>query len=1234
MDPGPVRAALHDIERDKAVRTAGGERVYQSLTLPLLEVNGQPAASCSPASAVADRKRSEDALRAAALAVSSAEGDGLFAELMRYLAEILEVDVAMIAVYTGADRTRMRTLAALLDGKSLEPFEYALEGSPCRHVVGRQFRFVGSGVHPEFPPGTLFAAKGMDSYAALPLNDTSGVPLGLIAVMDRDPLQNPDIAEWTLKIFAARATAEIERLRGVAALKDSEASYRSIFEASEDCIFVLDCDSGAILDVSPKAEELYGYGSAEVCRMRAGDFSLNESPYTEADALAWVKKAKAGVPVRFEWRARHRDGRLMWHEVRLKPATIAGRPRVLAFVRDITARRIADDALRASEEQYRAIFNASADALVLWNSRLERVDVNPAYERMFGFTRDEVRGVCMRDLPDAHVRQREEIVRRTLAGEQCQEELESVRKNGETFQAEVRTIRIDHRGEPHVLAMVRDVTERKRAEQAIRASEQQYRAIFNASSDGLLLCDAQHRIVDVNDAFVAMHGFERQALIGRTEAVFVPEDVREQYAALIGRISDGHPCRLEALGRRKDGSTFAVELHGMPMEYQGRPHVLITVRDVTARREAEQRLRASEKRYRLLFEMESDAILVTDAETLELLDANRAAEELWGYGREELLRMKATDLSVQKEATRSAMQGAAGTIAVPLRWHRKKDGTVFPVEITLNRFELDGRKIVLSAIRDITERREREEALARSEARLRATVAGAFDCVVGMDSRGRLMEFNPAAEKTFGYRREQVLGKSLADVLIPPDKRAQHQQGLAEFRRSRIGPYIGRRLETTALRADGSEFPVEVAISVVRAGDDDLFIGYLRDISDRKDAERRRAELEAQLRQAQKMEAIGHLTGGIAHDFNNLLTSIMGYVTLAEERSADGDPKLASYLEQAGLSCMRARDLIQQMLTFSRGRRGEARPLALAPVIRQSMRLLRSSIPSTVTLRVDVDDDLPPVMLDPVQIEQVLMNLAINARDAMASSGEMRITLQAVHAFAGICTSCRKRVHGDMLELAVADDGCGIAPDVQERMFEPFFTTKQVGQGSGMGLSTVHGIVHDHGGHVVVESTPGSGARFRILLPALRLPESHVVHAELSASPGALPRATLKGRVAVVDDEAPVLAFMQELLEHWGVAVATYSDARAALDALRAGASFDLIVTDQMMPGMTGLEFARAAGALHPALPIVLYTGYGEDITDADIEGAGVAAVLRKPIDARALLGLLRERLSNTIAPA
>ena len=1084
---------------EETARLLDGTHTYVSLKFPLLDRRGEPYAVCGIATDITDRKRVEDALRDAALAVSTAEGGAVFRELARYLAAILDVDVTFIASF-GAGRESMRTLALWVDGALRENIDYDLEGTPCRLVVGREFQFFPDRLTDLFPTDNMFARLGVRAYAAFPLNDSAGRPLGLVAVVSRRPLANREFIESVLKIFAARASAEIERQRADEARRRSEASYRSIFEASEDAIFIHDWDSGAIVDVNPRACRMYGYSRDEMLRMTVGDLSSGEHPYTEAEAARWIEKAKQGERVQIEWRRRNKDGSLHWDEVILCRADIAGRPHILAITREITERKAAEERLKASEEQYRDIFNGSADALVLWNSALKRVDVNPAYERIYGLTREEILSGDHGDpLPPAERARRDDILRRSLAGETCHVELESFRKNGERFLAEVRTIPIQHRGQPHALAICRDITESRTAEDRLRASEEQYRAMFNASVDGLLLWDADHRIVDVNEAFLALHGFRREDLVGRADPVFIPPDLQEQCAALLPEILGGRPCHLEARTQRKDGTQFDVEIHGIPMLYQGRPHVLIILRDISQRKEHEARLRDSEERYRLLFEMESDAIILADAATLQHIDANRAALELYGYPREELLRLRSIELSAEPDKTQTAMTVGEGTVRVPLRWHRKKDGTVFPVEITANFFELRGRRIMLAAIRDITER-----------------------------------------------------------------KRAEEQ----------------------------------------------------------------RARLETQLRQAQKMEAIGQLTGGIAHDFNNILTSVMGYIALAADRSdAAGDERLARYLGQASASCTRARDLIQQMLTFSRGQRGEPRPLRLAPLVRESVKLLRSSLPATIDIAMDLDDSAPPVLLDPVQLDQVLLNLCINARDAMPDGGRIGVTVRGEALAGGVCSACRGRLDGRFVALTVTDTGHGITPEVLDRMFEPFFSTKEVGKGSGMGLAMAHGIVHDHGGHIVVSSRPGEGAEFRVLLPALSGPAAGAASEQSREAP-APRRPALRGRVLVAEDEPMVAEFMGELLTGWGLEVTLAANGAEARD-LFAGdpEQFDLVLTDQTMPVLTGLELARVLMRLRPGVPIVLYTGYGEDLTAAQLEAAGVRALVKKPVDPAELLALLKTHL-------
>ena len=334
-----------------------------------------------------------------------------------------------------------------------------------------------------------------------------------------------------------------------------------------------------------------------------------------------------------------------------------------------------------------------------------------------------------------------------------------------------------------------------------------------------------------------------------------------------------------------------------------------------------------------------------------------------------------------------------------------------------------------------------------------------------------------------------MLGRPVAEVIVPERRREAHRRWIREFPITGSSPMLGRLVESTALTASGEEIPVELAVSVAEAPEGNIFVGHVRDISARREAEAARLALEAQLRQAQKMEAIGQLTGGIAHDFNNILTSVIGYLVLGEERAEGiGDAVLLRQLGQAHLAAQRARDLIAQMLAFARRQRGEARVLDMAPLVRQTLRLLRATLPSSVTLggNAGVDDLASPlcVAIDPVQLEQVLFNLCINARDALDGAGRISVDLRAHAHERWQCASCRAPVDGGpWVELSVADSGSGIAPELLERIFDPFFSTKAPGSGSGMGLAMVHGIVHGHGGHLRVRTAPGTGSVFSVMLP-------------------------------------------------------------------------------------------------------------------------------------------------------
>ena len=584
-----------------------------------------------------EREQADDALRAAALAVSGAGGEAVFAELVRLLTTILHVDAAFIASHDPADPQRLQTLAMVCDGRLVPNISYALAGSPCETVIGQRFRAYLRGVGAAFPADRDMRALGIEAYAGHPLLGREGTPLGTIAVVARKPLTVPlERIESMLQIFAVRAAAEIEQLRSREALRRSEASYRTIFEAAEDAIFIHDWDTGAVLDVNPKACQTYGYSHDELCGVSLADISSGVPPYTAEAALHHIQLAKLGRAQPFEWHRRSRDGGLHWDEVRLKAVEIDGQPRILAFTREITERKAALAALQSREEQYRAVFDGSSDAMALWNRDLRIVDINRAFTRLFRYEREEVvgRSFGSRICADA-VARRVQLIRAALDGHEGTMETEGLRKDGSRFDIELRYLPIVYAGEPHVLAVGRDISARRAADQALRDSEAQYRAIFNASADALVLRAADFSIVDVNTTYERMSGWRREEVLGIDRIVANPAEVAPAIRALHERALAGETIALEVPLVRRDGVRYELELRGMPIRHRGEPHVLYMGRDVTERKHAESALRDSEAQYREIFNASADAMMLWNSR-LQRVDVNPAYERIYGWSRDEI----------------------------------------------------------------------------------------------------------------------------------------------------------------------------------------------------------------------------------------------------------------------------------------------------------------------------------------------------------------------------------------------------------------------------------------------------------------------------------------------------------------------------------------------------------------------------------------------------------------------
>ncbi|MCF8211685.1 MAG: response regulator [Rhodoferax sp.] len=394
---------------------------------------------------------------------------------------------------------------------------------------------------------------------------------------------------------------------------------------------------------------------------------------------------------------------------------------------------------------------------------------------------------------------------------------------------------------------------------------------------------------------------------------------------------------------------------------------------------------------------------------------------------------------------------------------------------------------------------------------------------------------------------------------------------------------------------------------------------YRRDITDRFNKEEQQQLLERQLQQAQKMELIGHLTGGIAHDFNNILASILGHTELIQMTSeATLSPQTNKYLREVLQAGIRGKELVQQLLTFSQKREAAATTIFAQPIVKEVVKLLQSTLPASIAIKIKLGKSLPQVLMSSVQLHQILMNLGINARDAISGTGTIDVFVDAARVQAPRhCESCHQSFEGNYLMISVRDTGVGIAPENRSRIFDPFFSTKPVGSGSGLGLSVLHGIVHSAEGHIELVTEPGSGADFRIYLPA------HEPKADAHA-PYPMPDSQgmhLSSRVMVVDDEAGIVGVLTALLEGSGCTVMGFTDASAALRAFHdASDDVDLVITDLSMPELSGVDLAQAMLEIRPDLPIIMCTGYSAVMDESMALKIGICRFLIKPVPATVIL--------------
>jgi PAS domain S-box-containing protein len=1022
-------------------------------------------------------------------------------------------------------------------------------------------------------------------------------------------------------------------------LFDSEKRYRLLAEHSSDVIWSYDLNEKRLTYVSPSIERVFGYSVDDALTLPMEAWNPPESLKmlfgTLSEELMLDQSGQSQGTREIEIFQYHKDGTLI--PVGITASFVRngqGHPTAVVGVsRNISERKKAEEALRAREALLASIYKAAPIGIGVVDANRVIAWANDHLTDMTGYSLKDLKGMPARVLYPSEKeylrvgREKHTEVRAKGVGS-----IETVwrRKDGSRMDIKLTSSILGGSDFSQGLVFTAlDITRQKKAEAELQTSFERIKVLYDRAPIMLHSLDRNYNVISVNERWLEVMGFDRDQVIGRPFTDFLTHESRaySQDEAWPAFLEVGWAKDVAYQMIKKDGGIIDVLINATS-ERDEDGNILRTisvVEDVTQRREAERERKQFEERFEKAFKASPVWVSITSIEDGRFLMVNDTFTKISGFTREETIGRTSHELGFwlgpndrQRAIDLYRKQGYFRDLEMTMRY---KDGKVHSMLWSADPIDYDGQACWINVITDITARKEAEQALKQSEEKFRILfdqmVSGFALHEIICDQNGdpidyRFLEVNPAFERHTGLSRDAVSGKTVSEILPGIDKeliRTYGQVALSgepsqfEF----YSPELDRHYEISAFSPRHGQFAVTFS-----------------DITAKKKGEEQQASLEAQLRQAQKLEAIGTLAGGIAHDFNNILASIIGYSELVmADIPEEGETRSnAQQVVQAGL---RARDLVKQILAFSRRSDQKRIILQLGPLIKEALKMLRSSLPATIQVITHMPHEEVAVLADPTQVQQVLMNLCTNAAQAMhPEGGQLKVELYEEELTAGDLVTAWKIDPGKYMVLDVSDTGAGIKREMLDKIFEPYYTTKEPGEGTGLGLAVVHGIITTHGGAIGVSSRPGQGSAFKVYLPESN---AHPPHSEKASS------GTLAGgdeSIMFVDDEEGLCAAWAFRLRRLGYKVETFTDPIRAEDAYRRNPDgYDLLVTDQTMPGLLGSDLATRLMAISPQLPVILCTGYSQVIDEPQARALGIRTFLMKPYTSSQLAETIRDTLEE-----